>query len=168
MTCMIGIAGNIIPAIATTNAIIASIQVQQAINVIININKNTSTNTTTTASTEEDVTNAAVTPSSSSPSSSSIAAANQIKCSHVYCLRLPTRKGYLLSSLLFYLTIYLSSIIYHLSIYLSMYLSIRHFYILICLSFFVLDVGYYLQPCTADKPVPSCYVCGTAEVHLQV
>jgi len=128
----IGIAGNIIPAIATTNAIIASIQVQQAINVIISINKNTSSSntTTTTASTEEDLTNAAVTPSSSSPSSSSsssssIAAANQIKCSHVYCLRLPTRKGiYKLSPvhihLSLYPSIYLSSI-YLTSIYVSIY-----------------------------------------------
>jgi len=122
----IGIAGNIIPAIATTNAIIASIQVQQAINVIISINKNTYTNdtTTTTASTEGDITNAAVTPSSSSPSSS-IAAANQIKCSHVYCLRLPTRKGiYKLSPvhihLSLYPSIYLSSI-YLTSIYVSIY-----------------------------------------------
>jgi hypothetical protein len=140
MTCMIGIAGNIIPAIATTNAIIASIQVQQAINIIISINKNTSTSTTT-ASTEGDIANAAVPPSSSSPasssysSSSSIAAANQIKCSHVYCLRLPTRKGHSLSSLLFisiYLSIHLSIYLsIHLFSYLSIYLSIH---LSICLS----------------------------------
>lgn len=86
-----GVAGNIIPAIATTNAIVAGIQVAQALKLIA-------------ASAEErDSTERVLT-----------------MCPHTYCLRLPTRKG------------------------------------------------YFLQPSSAENPVAGCYVCGAAQLTLQV
>ena len=78
-----GIAGNIIPAIATTNAIVAALQVSQAIKYIIN---NPSTTTTPATTTE---TNGSSNGSNNCP-------INMKQFPHTYCLRVPTRKGYFL------------------------------------------------------------------------
>jgi ubiquitin-like 1-activating enzyme E1 B len=96
-----GIAGNIIPAIATTNAIVAGVQVMQALRLI-------SRGGTTNLDDEQ------------TSSSGCATASVESMCPHTYCLRLPTRKG------------------------------------------------YFLQPSTAESPVAGCFVCGTAQLTLQV
>jgi ubiquitin-like 1-activating enzyme E1 B len=86
-----GIAGNIIPAIATTNAIVAAMQVIQAINIIIhrnnnNNNKNGEEITTTTTTNDETKTSLLF---QQDKAITSI-------CPHTYVLRLPTRRGHFL------------------------------------------------------------------------
>jgi ubiquitin-like 1-activating enzyme E1 B len=90
-----GIAGNIIPAIASTNAIIASLQVVEAIRIL----------------------------SRSLSSSSSASSPNPItadQCRTTFCQRMPTRRG------------------------------------------------YYLQPTRSSLPNPSCFICGTSQMNVEV
>jgi ubiquitin-like 1-activating enzyme E1 B len=83
-----GIAGNIIPAIATTNAIVASIQVQQMIKFILHFHKSELFPQSSS--------------SSSSSSSSLLSPSQEMKeklfqlFPQVYCLRYPNRKGFYL------------------------------------------------------------------------
>mmetsp|Transcript_29432 Transcript_29432/g.41979 ORF Transcript_29432/g.41979 Transcript_29432/m.41979 type:complete len:653 (-) Transcript_29432:14-1972(-) len=101
-----GIAGNIVPAISTTNAIVAGIQVAQAVKII----------TAADASLYRGGRSVVSSDSSASASSKELA---QTLC-HTYCLRLPTRRG------------------------------------------------LYLQPLEAEGPAAACYVCGTAQISLQI
>jgi hypothetical protein len=99
-----GIAGNIIPAIATTNAIVAGIQVLQAFK-LINEDPAVLSNSTSTSATTDGVSSAngdavkssadASNSTSNSDSNSSNAVVRRI-CRHTYCLRMPTRRGYYL------------------------------------------------------------------------
>jgi len=124
-----GVAGNIIPAIATTNAIVAGIQVMQALRLIFQKEQlqaqYAEATTTTTAAAPTAATAAAATANAETGETQESLLAAYRKtihklCPHAYCLRLPTRRG------------------------------------------------MFLQPSEPEPPVSACYVCGTAEVSLQI
>lgn len=102
-----GVAGNIIPAIATTNAIVAGIQILQAIEII-------------TGPTAAAADTPAPTPSTESGGANSSNSTACCMLKHTYVIRKPTRRG------------------------------------------------YFLEPVSVEEPNPSCYVCGTAQLTLQV
>jgi ubiquitin-like 1-activating enzyme E1 B len=79
-----GIAGNIIPAIATTNAIVSSIQVMQFIKFVVNFTK-------------DEIFNASSSSSSTNEEEKKNFEEKLLKLfPQIYCLRNPTRKGYFL------------------------------------------------------------------------
>jgi ubiquitin-like 1-activating enzyme E1 B len=111
-----GIAGNIIPAIATTNAIVAAMQVIQAINIIIHRNNSNKNDNNSSNGNNKNNTNDETKTSLLFQQDKAITSI----CPHTYVLRLPTRRG------------------------------------------------HFLDPTKPDAPVENCYVCGTAQLNLQV
>lgn len=153
-----GIAGNIIPAIATTNAIVAGIQVMQAVRLLTQKDAMKGTN-----SALQVLLYILVHYFSSNPCIFIMSMSSILQKYTVLSTCLPTYlQPFIISVPLFvYAAQEGETAEQHLS---RVQHNCPHTY---CLRL-PTRKGLYLQPCQAEAPVPACYVCGASEVTVQV